>query len=91
MPRPRLCRKIKFNPEVTYFKAAGQPLHSQEIIELTSEELEAIRLRNINNLDQTECAKKMHTSQSTFQRIITSAYKKITDALVNGKSIKISK
>lgn len=62
-----------------------------EIVNLTMEELEALRLRNIKNLEQTKCAKMMRTSQSTFQRILESAYKKITDALVNGKAIEIIK
>ena len=60
-----------------------------EVIELTSEELEALRLKNIKNLEQTEAAKKMNTSQSTFQRILSSAYKKTTEALIEGKAIKI--
>lgn len=62
-----------------------------EIIELTAEELEAYRLRHINDLEQIEAAKKMRTSQSTYQRILYSAYKKIADALINGKAIKIVK
>jgi uncharacterized protein len=61
-----------------------------EIVELTDEELESLRLKNIEGLEQTEAAKKMKTSQSTYQRILASAYKKITEALVNGKAIKIS-
>jgi len=60
-----------------------------EIIELTTEEVEALRLKNQKDLDQIECAKVMNTSQSTFQRILSSAYKKISDALINGKAIKI--
>jgi len=61
-----------------------------DVVELTKEEVEALRLKNINNLDQKECAKKMKTSQSTFQRILSSAYKKISIALVEGKAIKIN-
>ncbi len=60
-----------------------------EVIELTAEEAEAMRLKNIKDLDQLECAKKMNTSQSTFQRILSSAYKKITEAIIQGKAIKI--
>ena len=60
-----------------------------DTVELTAEEAEALRLKNIDDLDQIECAKKMNTSQSTFQRILASAYKKITDAIINGKAIKI--
>jgi len=62
-----------------------------EVVELTTEEAEALRLRNIKDLDQEEAAKKMNTSQSTFQRILSSAYKKITEVLIEGKAIKIIK
>jgi len=65
-------------------------LRELEEIELTLEELEALRLKNIEELEQTEASKKMKTSQSTFQRILASAYKKITEALVEGKAIKIN-
>jgi len=91
MPRPRLRRKIMFNPKVMYFKPQGIPMRFLEIVELTTEEMEAYRLRHINDLDQREAAEKMHTSQSTYQRILYSAYKKIADALINGKAIKIIK
>lgn len=89
MPRPRLCRKIRFNPNVTYFKPQGIRMQDLEIIALTTEEVEALRLKNIKDLDQNECAEKMNTSQSTFQRILNSAYKKVSQALVEGKAIKI--
>jgi len=90
MSRPRLYRRINFNPEVTYFKPQGVPMRFLDVEELSLEEVEALRLKNIEDLDQIDCAKKMNTSQSTFQRIITSAYKKISMALINGKAIKIS-
>lgn len=91
MPRPRLCRRIRFSPDVTYFKPQGIPMRHLKLVELTAEELEALRLKNIKDLEQTEAAEKMNTSQSTFQRILASAYKKITEALVDGKAIKIVK
>jgi len=91
MVRPRLCRRIRFNPNVTYFKPQGVPMRYLEIVELTTEEAEALRLRNIKDLEQEEAAKKMNTSQSTFQRVLSSAYKKITEALIEGKAIKIIK
>ncbi len=89
MPRPRGYRKICFCPRVTYFKPQGVPLRELKVIELTAEETEALRLKNIKNLSQTECAKKMKTSQSTFQRILSSAYKKLSRAVIEGKAIKI--
>ncbi len=89
MPRPRLCRCVEFSPSVTYFKPRGVPLSQLENVVLTTEEVEAYRLRYVNNLEQTAAAKKMDTSQSTYQRILLSAAKKIADALTNGKAIEI--
>jgi len=89
MPRPKLCRRIRFNPNITYFKPQGVPMRELEIVELTAEEIESYRLRHINDMEQQEAAKKMNTSQSTFQRILSSAYKKISKALIEGKAIKI--
>ncbi len=93
MPRPTLCfcPKIKFEPNVVYFKPQGVPIRDLQIIELTMEEVESYRLRHINDLEQTEAAEKMGASTSTYQRILNSAYKKIADALINGKAIKITK
>ena len=91
MVRPRLCRRIRFNPDVTYFKPQGVPMRLLEVVELTAEEAEALRLRNIKDLEQKEAADQMNTSQSTFQRILSSAYKKITEAIIDGKAIKIIK
>lgn len=89
MPRPRLNRNVCHKPDVTYFKPQGVPMSTIEIIELTLEETEALRLKNVVGLDQNECAKEMGTSQSTFQRILSGAYNKISDAVVNGKAIEI--
>ena len=91
MPRPRLFRKISFSPDVTYFKPQGVPMRELEIVELTIEEMEAYRLRHLDNLEQKEAAEKMNTSTSTYQRILYSAYEKIADALIKGKAIKIIK
>jgi uncharacterized protein len=91
MPRPKLCREVKFKPGVTYFKPQGVPMKNLEIIELTLEEIEAYKLRHFNNLDQLASAKKMKTSVSTYQRILYSVYGKIADALIGGKAIQIIK
>jgi len=91
MTRPRLCRKIRFNPKVSYYKPQGVPMRFLEVVELTREEVEALRLKNVKDLDQIDAAKKMNTSQSTFQRILSSAYRKISKAIIEGKAIKIIK
>lgn len=89
MARPRLCRKIGFNPKTTYFKPQGVPMSDLEVVELDIEEVEAYRLRHLRDLDQQTSAQKMNISTSTYQRILYSAYAKIADALINGKAIKI--
>ena len=89
MSRPRLCRRIKFNPQTTYFKPQGIPVRCLEVIEMSLEEMEALRLKNLQGLEQIQAAQKMNTSQSTFARILASANQKIADALINGKAIRI--
>jgi predicted DNA-binding protein (UPF0251 family) len=89
MPRPRLCRRVKFLPETTYFKPAGIPLRKLEEVVLTVDEFEAVRLKDLEGLEQTEASDRMKISQPTFFRLLDSARKKIADAIVNGKAIKI--
>jgi len=62
-----------------------------EEIALSKEELEALKLSDFQGLNQIEAAKKMATSQSTFQRILSSARKKVAAALVGGKALRIGK
>jgi len=89
MVRPRLCGNVKFNPQVNYFKPQGIPVRCLEVVQMSLEEMEALRLKNLEGLEQTEAAKKMNTSQSTFARILASANQKTADALINGKAIRI--
>jgi len=91
MPRPRLRKRIRFNPDVTYFKPRGVPMKELQVVSLTAEETESLRLKNMENLDQEQAAKQMKTSQSTFQRILNSAYKKISQAIIKGQAIEIIK
>lgn len=88
--RPIKPRRICFNPDVIYFKPRGIPLKGLEEVELNIDEIEALRLCDLNGLEQIETAKKMNVSRSTIQRIISSARKKIADAIINGKAIKIN-
>jgi len=89
MPRPRICRRIFFDPKITHFKPAGVMLRDLDESILAKDELEAIRLIDLEQIEQTKAARQMKISQSTFSRLLTSARKKISDALINGKSIKI--
>ena len=87
--RPCLRRHVDFNTKIKYFKPQGVGMSELEIIELLEEEIEAIRLKNVRDLDQKECSEIMKTSPATFQRILSRANKKIALALTEGKAIKI--
>ncbi len=89
MPRPRLCRRVGFHPGVSHFKPAGVPLRNLQETTLNIEELEAIRLKDFEELEQKEAAKKMDVSQPTFNRILRTARKKIAKALIKGQAIRI--
>jgi len=90
MPRPPKCRRVEQLPQVTYFKPSGIPMTELVEIHLTIEELEAIRLRDLKELEYEECAQKMAVSRPTFYRIITAARKKIAEALVNGFALRVT-
>ncbi len=89
MPRPRQCRRVAHLPQVTFYKPQGVPLSILQHIALTVDELEAIRLADLQGLYQEQAAEQMNVSRQTFGRIIESAHKKIADALVNGKALSI--
>jgi predicted DNA-binding protein (UPF0251 family) len=89
MPRKPKCRRIEFIPNVTYFKPAGIPLRFLEEVSLSLEEAEAVRLRDIEGLEQEQAAKRMHISRPTFQRVLSVSRQKTADALLNGKAIRI--
>jgi predicted DNA-binding protein (UPF0251 family)/predicted Fe-Mo cluster-binding NifX family protein len=89
MPRPIKCRRVATIPDTVYFKPQGIPLMELEEIVLTVDEIEAIRLKDVDDLEQGHCAAKMDISRATYQRVLESARRKIADALLNGKAIKI--
>ena len=89
MPRPPRCRRVASLPGTTYFKPAGVPLRSLDEVQLSVDETEAIRLKDLEGVEQEEGAVKMDVSRATFQRILTSARRKLADALLNGKAIRI--
>jgi len=90
MVRPIKPRRLCFNPDVTYFKPKAIPLSLLEEVELKLDELEVLRFCDYQGLEQKEAAIKMNISQSTLQRILSSARKKIAEAIVEGKAIKIN-
>lgn len=89
MPRPRIHRRIFFDPQITFFKPSGVMMRNLKTSILTKDELEAVRLIDYEKIGQGKACKKMKISQPTLSRLLSSARKKIADALVNGKAIKI--
>jgi len=89
MPRPRHCRRVGHLPQSNYYKPRGVPLSVLQCVNLTIDELEAIRLADLEGLYQEDAAKRMNVSRQTFGRTLESAHKKIADALVNGKALLI--
>ncbi len=90
MPRPEKKRRVRCCPASYYFKPAGIPVNDLEEIPLAADELEAIRLADLNELFQEEAAEKMNVSRATFGRILMRAHNKIADAIINGKAISLS-
>jgi predicted DNA-binding protein (UPF0251 family) len=89
MPGRRRCRRVGWEPAFTAFKPAeGSDAALDEAV-LTVDEFEAVRLKDLEGHDQSECAAMMDISQPTFHRLVISARKKIADALTHGKTIKI--
>lgn len=89
MTRPCCVRRIGFVPGVTYFKPAGIPLKDLEEINVTLDELEALRLADLNGLYQEQAAEQMKISRPTFSRVIESARKKVADALIRGRALRL--
>ncbi|RLG11419.1 hypothetical protein DRN69_07760 [Candidatus Pacearchaeota archaeon] len=89
MPRPRICRRIRFMPEVTYFKPAGIRMIELREVVLTFDEYEAVRLIDLEEIEQGKAGKMMKISQPTLSRILKSGRRKIADAIIHGKALKI--
>jgi len=91
MSRPRKLRKVFFSPNVIYFKPRAVPLSELKEVSLSPDELEALRLCDLERIKQREAARRMKISQSTFSRILAVARKKVAQALVRGEAVRIQK
>jgi len=89
VPRPFRIRRVCCDPDSDYFKPRGIPVTALEKVSLSLDELEAMRLGDLEGMYQEEAAKKMNVSRQTFGNIVTSARRKVADALVNAKALKI--
>ena len=87
--KPRKKRNVLYPPNVQYFKPQGVPVRVLDTVMLTIDEYEAIRLADYENFKHEDAAKKMDISRPTFTRLLESAHNKISDAVINGKAIRI--
>ncbi len=89
MPRPKLRRWIESHPTQNWFKPAGVTLRNLEEVVLSLDEIEAIRLSDLEGMYQETAAERMNVSRQTLGRILQSAHRKIAEALVQGKAIRL--
>ncbi len=89
MPRPIATRKIDPPPTITWFKPVGVPMKELEEVVLTLDEVEAIRLADAEGFYQEKVAEQMDVSRQTVGRILASGRKKVAEALVGGKAIRL--
>ncbi len=90
MARPKTYRRVGAMPFCSYFKPQGISLDRLEEVDLTVDEMEAIKLADLEGLYQEEAAERMGVSRQTFGRIVEAARKKVAEALVKGKALKIA-
>jgi uncharacterized protein len=87
--RSKKHRKICCNVDANYFKPRGIPLTELKEVILLDDELEAVKLNDLDLLYQEESARRMNVSRQTFGRILKSAHKKIADAVINSKALRL--
>lgn len=89
MPRPIKPKLIRCEPKSLYFKPRGIPVSMLEETVISLDELEALRLVDMEGMYQEEAAKMMAVSRQTVQQMLSRARAKVADALVSGKALKI--
>ena len=89
MARPVIKKIVNTVPLYAYFKPQGIPMTNLKVETLSFEEIEALKLKDVENLEQEEAAEKMGISRSTFQRIIKSARFKLVSSVIEGRALKV--
>lgn len=89
MPRPVKCRRVEHLPPYGRYRPAGVSCKNAELVSVTIDELEAMRLKDVEGLSQAECAERMQVSRQTFQLILDRARRNLVSAITQGKVIQI--
>lgn len=87
--RPKKTRFVKCNPGERCFRPTCKKASKLDGVTLTIDEFEVLRLSHLEGHEQNAIARQMKIHRSTVSRILSSAHKKVTDALVNIKAIKV--
>ena len=90
MGRPVKPRCLGCAPAADYFKPVGIPLRDLEEVALALDELEALRGVDLEGLHQVEVAARMGVSRQTVGNLLARAHRKVADALLNGKALRVS-
>ncbi len=90
MPRPKSRRRVFSMPRYSEFHPLGTPDETLEEINLTIDELEAVRLSDLEGMYQQQAARQMNVSRQTFGRILESARHKVARALIDGNRLRIN-
>ena len=90
MPRPRKIRRVSKPPICSRFKPVGIPARLLDVVDLSVDEYEALRLADYEGLEHKDAAEKMGISRPTFTRLIDQSRKKIASGIIEGKEISIS-
>ena len=85
MSRPRKWRRVCCLPERDRFGPLGMTADSADYVRMSVDEYETIRLIDLENMTQEECAGCMNIARTTVQGIYNEARRKVADSLVNGK------
>ncbi len=89
MPRPRMKRCIANQPIIRFYKPQAVKMCDLKQISLSHDQLEALRLADVEKLEQVEAAILMNISRSTFSRLIAEARTISATALTKGWALKI--
>lgn len=89
--RQRCRRKVSFDFNEIYFKPRGIPLSELKVTNISEEELETLRLRYIEKINQKEASEQMGISQSQYQRDLSLVLEKLSEALIEGYAISVNK
>jgi uncharacterized protein len=90
MARPMICRRVSGDVTAKYFKPQGIPMRDLDEVVMAPDEIEAIRLADLEGLYQVDAAARMGVSRQTFGNIIARAHQKVASALLGGKALRIA-